>query len=69
MSDYLQSMDEIKKVDDYLDSGYKIQYVYENLSGMFVEFERQSEVVHLQIFTADGRKYFSAKLKEQTMLQ
>ncbi|WP_107925145.1 hypothetical protein [Lysinibacillus parviboronicapiens] len=69
MSDYLQSMDEINKVDHFLDSGYKIQYVYENLSGMFVEFGRQDEVVHLQILTADARKYFAAKLQEQTLLQ
>ncbi|MET4560068.1 hypothetical protein ABIA69_001211 [Lysinibacillus parviboronicapiens] len=69
MSDYLQSMDEINKVDYFLDSGYKIQYVYENLSGMFVEFGRQDEVVHLQILTADARKYFAAKLQEQTLLQ
>jgi len=69
MSDYLQSISEIKKVDDYLDSGYKIQYAYENLSGMFVEFTSQEEVVHLQILTADARKYFSAKLQEQIFLQ
>ncbi len=53
----------------FLDSGYKIKYVYENLSGMFVEFARQEEVVLLQILTADARKYFSAKLQEQTLLQ
>ncbi|QDQ02154.1 hypothetical protein FOH38_17580 [Lysinibacillus fusiformis] len=69
MSDYLQSTEEIKKVDHFLDSGYKIQYVYENLSGMFVEFGRQDEVVLLQILTADARKYFAAKLQEQTLLQ
>lgn len=69
MSDFLQSTEEIKKVDDFLDNGFKIQYVYENLSGMFVEFARQEEVVHLQILTADARKYFAAKLQEQTLLQ
>ena len=67
MSDHLLSMDEMKQVDDYLDKGYKIHYVYENLSGMFVEFERQEEVC-LQILTADARKYFAAKLQEQTLL-
>ncbi|MDM5232692.1 hypothetical protein [Lysinibacillus pakistanensis] len=69
MSEHLQSTDEIEKIDDFLDSGYKIKYVYENLSGMFVEFARQEEVVLLQILTADARKYFSAKLQEQTLLQ
>lgn len=68
MSDYLLSMDEMKKVDDFLDRGFKVHYVYENLSGMFVEFERQEEVC-LQILTADARKYFAAKLLEQTQLQ
>ena len=39
MSDYLLSMDEMRQVDDYLDRGFKDHYVYENLSGMFVEFD------------------------------
>ena len=69
MSEHLQSTEEIEKIDDFLDSGYKIKYVYENLSGLFVEFARQKEVVLLQILTADARKYFSAKLQEQTLLQ
>ncbi|WP_068982800.1 MULTISPECIES: hypothetical protein [Lysinibacillus] len=69
MSEYQQSAEEIKKIDHHLDSGFKIQYVYENLSGMFVEFARQEEVMLLQILTADARKYFSAKLQEQTLLQ
>jgi len=34
---------------------------------VFVEFERQEEVV-LQILTADARKYFAAKLQEQMLL-
>jgi len=69
MSDHLLSMDEMKQVDDCLDRGFKVHYVYENLSGMFVEFERQEEKVCLQILTADARKYFAAKLLEQTQLQ
>ena len=67
MSDYLLSIDEMKQVDNYLDRGFKVLNVYENLSGMFVEFERQEEVC-LQILTADARKYFAAKLQEQTRL-
>ena len=69
MSDHLLTMDEMKQVDDYLDKGFKVHDVYENLSGMFVEFERQEEKVCLQILTAEGRKYFAAKLQEQTLLQ
>lgn len=68
MSDYLQSMGEMKQVDDYLDKGFKVHKVYENLSGMFVELERQEEELCLQILTADARKYFAAKLQEQTLL-
>lgn len=68
MSDHLLSLDEMKKVDAYFDRGYKVHYVYENLSGMFVEFERQEEEVCLQILTADARKYFAAKLQEQKLL-
>ncbi len=68
MSDHLLSMDEMKQVDDYLDKGFKVNYVNENLSGMFVGLERQDEEVCLQILTADARKYFAAKLQEQTLL-
>lgn len=64
MSDHLLSLDEMKKIDSFLDTGYKVQYVYENLSGMFIEFERQEEEVCLQILTAEARKYFAAKLRE-----
>ena len=68
MSDHLLSMDEMKQVDDYLDKGFKVNYVNENLSGMFVGLERQDEEVCLQILTANARKYFAAKLQEQTLL-
>lgn len=64
MSDYLLSVDEMEQVDDYLEKGFKVHNVYENLSGMFVEFERK-EVVCLPILTAEARKYFAAKLLEQ----
>ncbi|MEK4425073.1 hypothetical protein [Solibacillus sp. FSL K6-1523] len=64
MSDYLLSVDEMEQVSDYLEKGFKVHNVYENLSGMFVEFERK-EVVCLPILTADARKYFAAKLQEQ----
>ena len=68
MSDHLLSVDEMKQVDDYLDKGFKVRYVYENLSGMFVEFEREKEEVLLQILTAEARKYFAAMLHVQTKL-
>ncbi|ATP39875.1 hypothetical protein CSE16_07295 [Solibacillus sp. R5-41] len=67
MSDYLLSMEEMEQLDEYFDRGFKVHNVYENLSGMFVEFERQ-EVVCLPILTAEARKYFAAKLQEQKVL-
>ena len=67
MSDHLLSIGEMKQVDDYLDKGFKVHNVYENLSGMFVEFERQEKVC-LQILTAEARKYFATMLHEQTLL-
>lgn len=66
MSEHLLSLDEMKQVDDYLASGFTIHSVRENLSGMLVEFKRQEEVC-LQITTAEARKYFAAKLLEQTL--
>lgn len=66
MSDHLLSLDEMKQVDGYLASGFKVHSVRENLSGMFVEFKRQEEVC-LQITTAEARKYIAAKLLEQTL--
>ncbi|QFF99599.1 hypothetical protein PB01_12580 [Psychrobacillus glaciei] len=68
MSDHLLSLDEMEQVDDYLGKGFKVHSVQENLSGMFVDFKRQEEVVTLQILTAEARKYFAAKLLEQTLL-
>ncbi|MFJ7734777.1 hypothetical protein ACIQ2D_00435 [Lysinibacillus sp. NPDC097287] len=67
MSDHLLSLDEMKKIDDFLDTGYKVHYVYENLSGMFIEFERQEEEVCLPILTAEARKYFASKLQNQEL--
>ncbi|MCG7343631.1 hypothetical protein MHZ92_05775 [Sporosarcina sp. ACRSL] len=69
MSDHLLSLDEMKQVDDYIASGFKIHSVRENLSGTFVEFKQQEEEVCLQITTAEARKYFAAKLLEQTLKQ
>lgn len=68
MSDHLLSVDEMKQIDDYIASGFKVHSVRENLSGMFVEFKRQEDVC-LQITTAEARKYFAAKLLEQTRKQ
>ncbi|WP_391202281.1 hypothetical protein [Psychrobacillus sp. L4] len=68
MSDHLLSLDEMEQVDDYFDKGFKVHSVQENLSGMFVEFKRQEEEITLQIVTAEARKYFAAKLLEQTLL-
>lgn len=56
----------MKQVDAYFEKGFTVDSVQENLSGMFVNFKRQDEVC-LQILTAEARKYFAAKLLEQTL--
>lgn len=67
MSDYNTFLAERDKIDFYIQKGYVIREVEENLSGAFVTFECQSsgdkEVLH--VLTADARKYFSILLLKQ----
>jgi hypothetical protein len=68
MSDYQEYLTERDKIDYYIDLGYKIASVAENLSGAFLTFNRQTEqddLIEMQIKTADARKYFSSKLMAQ----
>ncbi|WP_243387868.1 hypothetical protein [Bacillus kexueae] len=60
------------KIDFYIQSGYRISGVTENLSGAFVTFTRppsenqhhlKKEILHIQ--HADSRKYFSHLLLNQ----
>ncbi|MFB6468787.1 hypothetical protein ACE38V_18680 [Cytobacillus sp. Hz8] len=71
MKEYQQYLQERDKIDYFIQKGYRIKMITENLSGAFVEFEKReinqensvSEILH--ILTADARKYFSVKLMEQ----
>lgn len=66
MSDYQQFLQERDQIDFYLQKGYYMKNIIEDLNGTTVEFsnkENNSEMVYLT--TANARKYFSFKLIEQ----
>lgn len=66
MSDYQQFLQERDQIDFYLQKGYYMKNIIEDLNGTTVEFsnkENNSEMVYLT--TANARKYFSVKLIEQ----
>ena len=65
METYEDVLKEIAMIDKMLAEGYEFKVVYENLSGTFAELEKQSNLVMLQILTAEARKYVAVKLKEQ----
>ncbi|PLR69521.1 MULTISPECIES: hypothetical protein [Bacillaceae] len=68
MSDYQEYLSERDKIDYYLDQGYKIASVAENLSGAFLTFKSQTDqddLIEMHIKTAEARKYFSSKLMAQ----
>jgi hypothetical protein len=65
MSEYQVFLQERDKVDFYLQKGYKITNVIENLSGAFVDFEKEDEKETLHIITPEGRKYFAVMLIKQ----
>lgn len=59
MSDYQQFLQERDQIDFFLQKGYRIKYVTENLSGAIVDFEKGEQIETVKILTAEGRKYFS----------
>ncbi|MFC0273039.1 hypothetical protein ACFFIX_16560 [Metabacillus herbersteinensis] len=69
MSDYHLYLAERDKIDFLLQKGYRINGVLENLSGAFVQFEKEideettTETLH--ILTAEARKYFSVMMIKQ----
>lgn len=65
MSEYQDFLNERDKIDYLIQKGYKIKSVNENLSGAFVDFQKDDLVETLQIVTPDGRKYFSVLLIKQ----
>ncbi|WP_270182148.1 hypothetical protein [Alkalihalobacillus sp. CinArs1] len=70
MSEHEAYIIEREKIDYFIDRGYKISGVLENLEGAFIEFSmntdnKEDSKETLQIKTANGRKYFSALLLKQ----
>lgn len=65
MSEYQQALNEKKLVDQYMQAGYKIIKVNENLNGMFIELntgDDEEKSIKMLITTSDARKYVSTKM-------
>jgi hypothetical protein len=62
MSEYKEYLEEVEKLDALLTNGYQIVSINENLSGMFIDFEKNSDKKQIQLVTADARKYISLKI-------
>lgn len=69
MSDYQQFLAERDKIDYFIDKGFRIKNVEENLEGAFLLLEKrgdtdkQEETLHIK--HADSRKYFASLLIRQ----
>ncbi|MFE7063008.1 hypothetical protein ACFVAD_12740 [Sutcliffiella sp. NPDC057660] len=69
MSDYQQFLAERDKIDYFIDKGFRIKNVEENLEGAFLLLEKrggtdkQEEALHIK--HADSRKYFASLLIRQ----
>lgn len=70
MSDYQQYLKERELVDFYIQKGFQIKTITENLSGAYVLFEKKDsngelerETIH--VLTSAARKYFSVRLIQQ----
>ena len=73
MSDYFQFQEEKERIDKFLEQGFTINSVTENLNGAYVSFVKKEstdpyENHILHVVSPDGRKYFSVKLIEQQVL-
>ncbi len=68
---YHQFLREREQIDYLIEQGYYMKSVKENLSGSFVEFEKEDslsetrDIQTLHITNADARKYFSSLLIRQ----
>ncbi|PKG21618.1 hypothetical protein [Niallia nealsonii] len=66
MSDYQQFLQERDQIDFYLQKGYYMKNIIEDLNGTTVEFSnKQNNSATIYLTTANARKYFSVKLIEQ----
>lgn len=70
MSDYQQFLIEREKIDFFLNKGFRIKDVEENLEGAFLVLENRTkeekpleETLHIK--HADSRKYFTSILIQQ----
>ncbi|WP_078379587.1 hypothetical protein [Sutcliffiella halmapala] len=70
MSDYQQFLAERDKIDFFINKGFRIKDVEENLEGAFLLLENrtnqekpQEETLHIK--HADSRKYFTSILIQQ----
>ncbi len=71
MSDYQRFLQERERIDFFLEKGYRIAKVTEDLNGALIDFEKlntkadEAVTETLHISTANARKYFTVKLIEQ----
>jgi hypothetical protein len=70
MSDYQLFLKERDLVDYYIQKGFQIKTITENLSGAYVLFEKKNsngemETKTIHILTPAARKYFTVKVIQQ----
>ncbi|MCA1038061.1 hypothetical protein LCM00_00955 [Bacillus infantis] len=67
MSDYQFFLHEKDKIDFYIEKGFRILQVKEDLDGAVILFDNPVSGIQesIQIGTADARKYFSGLLIRQ----
>jgi hypothetical protein len=67
MSDYQLFLHERDKIDFYIQKGFSIQQVKEDLDGAAILFVNPDSGIQetIQVGTADARKYFSGLLIRQ----
>lgn len=65
MSEYQIFLKERDQIDFLFQKGFRINSITENLSGAFVDFQKEDVTETLHIVTPEGRKYFSVLLIKQ----
>ena len=70
MSEYQQFLKERDLIDYYLQKGYQMKNITENLSGAYILFEKEDssgekEMETIHLLTPAARKYFSVRLIQQ----
>ncbi|UUZ85256.1 hypothetical protein LJK88_17815 [Paenibacillus sp. P26] len=57
MSAFAEFSKEKQAVDAYLEQGFIMAAIFEDLDGARLRFKKESEQAELRLFTADARKY------------